>query len=256
MQVVILAGGEGIHLPGSGVTTAKGMVSVGNQPILCHVMDQFSAYGLNDFIICAGKHQMDIKKFFLDYYVRSNDILVDLGNNTAMIETNSKKQWRVRVVDTGIAAATGGRLKKIASYLKPDEPFIVAYADTLADVNIQELIDQHQQSGKKGTITTYNASQKFGVVETKADGSVTQFRSRNAQSLSLINIGFMVLDPSVLDLINGDEIVLEKYPLEELARQGQLGAYVHEGFYAKLDTLNDKVMLDNLFATGQIKFGA
>ncbi|MBQ9457058.1 MAG: NTP transferase domain-containing protein [Bacilli bacterium] len=256
MQVVILAGGEGIHLPGSGITTAKGMVNVGNQPILCHIMDQFSAYGLNDFVICAGKHQMEIKQFFLDYYVRNNDILVDLGSNTATIETNRKKQWRVRVVDTGVNVATGGRLKRVASYLNPKEPCLVAYADTLADVDIKSLIEQHISSGKKATITTYNASQKFGVVETKPDGTVTQFRSRNAQSLSLINIGFMVLDPSVLDLINGDDIVLEKYPLEELARQGQLGAYVHEGFYSKLDTLNDKVMLDNLFATGQIKFGA
>lgn len=256
MKAVILSGGEGIHLPGSGITMAKGMVVVGQQPILCYVMDQFSKYGVNEFIVCAGKHQMEIKQFFLDYYVRNNDILVDLGNNTATIETSRKKQWRVRVVDTGSSVATGGRLKRIALYLNPNEPFLLAYADTLADVNIQELIEQHQQSGKKATITTYNASQKFGVVETKPDGSVTQFRSRNAQSVSLINIGFMVLDPSVLDLINGDDAVLEKYPLEELARQGQLGAYVHEGFYAKLDTLNDKVMLDNLFATGQIKFGA
>ncbi len=255
MQVVILSGGEGIHLPGSGETIAKGMVAINGQPAICHIMDQFSSYGFNDFIVCAGKHQADIKKFFLDYYARSNDVLVDLGSNSAIVETTIRKQWRVRIVDTGISTATGGRIKAITKYLPPYEPFIVAYADVLADVNIKELIERHQASQKKATITIYNASQKFGVVELENDGSVAHFRNRNPKGSSLINIGFIVMEPSVLDLISGPNTVLEKYPLEELARQEQLGSFIHEGFYAKLDTLSDKIMLNDLFASGLVKFG-
>lgn len=249
MKVVILAGGDGVHFPGLGRTIPKGMAKIGETPFLCHIMKLFSCYGHNEFIIAAGIYQYDIKKYFVDYYAHKSDLYIDLGAGNVEIDEGEKVDWKIRICDTGHETKTGGRLKRIARYLG-DEPFFLAYSDTIADVNINELLESHKKSGKKATMSLYNASTRFGTVEVNEDQSVAGFRKGTPQP-SLVNIGFMVLEPSVLDLIPGDDTVLEKYPLEELARQGDLNSYIHHGYYIKMDKPDDLKELNALYESGK-----
>lgn len=249
MKAVLLAGGKGIHFPGTGKTIPKAMVKIGETPFMCHIMKMLASYGVNDFIVAAGRQQYEMKKYFLDFYAHQNDILIDLSSNEFEIDESSRVNWKVRVCDTGHETKTGGRIKRLAKYLEKNEPFIMVYGDTIADVDINLLLDNHKKSGKKATITVYNASQRFGVVELGENGTVKGFRRQSDQS-SFVNIGFMVLEPSVLDLIEGDETVLEKYPLEELARQKDLNSYVHRGYYIKMDKINDLEELNALYESG------
>lgn len=249
MKVVILSGGQGIHFPNTGKTVQKGMVEVGGRPLLCHIMKRFSSFGYNEFLIAAGKQQYDIKRYFLDYYAHHNDIMLDLSTNETIVDEGEIVDWKIRICDTGVDTKTGGRIHRLAKYLSPNEPFFLVYSDTLADIDINALLEAHKASHKKATITVYNASNRFGVVELNPDSSVIGFR-REANHPSLINIGFMVLEPSVLDLIPNEDIVLEKYPLEELARQKDLNAYVHNGYYLKMDRYADYEELKTLYESG------
>jgi glucose-1-phosphate cytidylyltransferase len=250
MKVVILAGGFGTRISEESVLIPKPMIEIGGMPILWHIMKIYSTYGFNDFVICAGYKQYVIKEYFANYYLHHSDITFDLQTNKMKVHSNSSEPWKITVVDTGLNTMTGGRIKRIQKYIG-NEPFLLTYGDGVADIDVNKIIEFHKNSGKKATITTFNAGQRFGVLDIDSNSNVRSFREKSDDDGSLINVGFMVLEPSVFDLIKDDSVVLEKYPMEELARQGELNAYRHSGFWQCMDTLRDKNKLEELWASGK-----
>ncbi|MDD3401301.1 MAG: glucose-1-phosphate cytidylyltransferase [Eubacteriales bacterium] len=249
MKAVILAGGFGTRISEESHLRPKPMIEIGDMPILWHIMKIFSAQGVNDFVICCGYKQHIIKEFFANYYLHSSDVTFDLSNNTIQEHCNYSEPWRVTVVDTGLNTMTGGRVKRIGRYLD-DEPFFLTYGDGVSDVDINALLAFHKGHGKLATLTAVNAGQKFGVLGMGENNRIDAFREKRDADGSLINGGFMVLDPKVLDYIEGDSTVLEREPLEALATEGQLMAYRHEGYWQCMDTQRDKEQLEKLWASG------
>lgn len=252
MKVVILAGGFGTRISEESQFKPKPMVELGGMPILLHIMKLYSAYGYNDFVICAGYKQHVIKEYFADYFLHTSDITYDFtrGKNEMTVHHNHSENWKVTVVDTGLNTMTGGRVRRVREYLN-NEPFMLTYGDGVADVNIAELVKYHRSHGKMVTMSSYNAGQRFGVLDIDASGRIREFREKTKGDGNQINIGFMVCQPEFIDYIEGDETVLEKAPLENVAKMGQLMAYKHEGFWQCMDTVREKEQLEKMWKSGK-----
>lgn len=251
MKAVILAGGFGTRISEESQFKPKPMVNLGGMPILWHIMKTFSAHNVNEFIICAGYKQHVIKEYFADYFLHTSDVTYDFtnGKNEMTIHQSNSEPWKVTVVDTGLHTMTGGRVKRVANYLN-DEPFFLTYGDGISDINMEKLLKFHQSHDKIVTISAYNGGQRFGVLDMSESGQIKEFREKTAEDGSLINIGYMVCQPEFLNYIDDDTITLEKEPLENIAREGQLMAYRHEGFWQCMDTVREKEKLEEMWADG------
>lgn len=252
MKVVLLAGGFGTRISEESHLKPKPMIEIGEQPILWHIMKQYSSYGFNEFIICAGYKQHIIKEYFADYFLHTSDITFDFtqGKNDVVVHHNASEPWKVTVVDTGLNTMTGGRVKRIAPYVG-NEPFMLTYGDGVSNVDIAKLLAFHKSHGRLATMTAVNVGQRFGVLDINEEGRINSFREKQNDDGAVINGGFMVLQPEVFDYIEGDSTVFEKAPLERLADEGQLMAYRHEGFWQCMDTQRDHQLLEKLWASGQ-----
>jgi len=244
MKAVILAGGLGTRLAEETAVRPKPMVEIGGRPILWHILKIYSTHGINDFVICAGYKGYMIKEYFANYFLHMSDVTFDMNNNTMEVHHKKAEPWRVTVVDTGDETMTGGRIKRIASYI--DGPFCCTYGDGIGDIDIAALIAFHQTSGRLATITGVQPPGRFGSIQHDGD-QVLSFQEKPVGDGSWINGGFFVLDPRVIDLIEGDTTTWERYPLEQLAATGQLGIYRHHGFWRPMDTLRDRIDLENLW---------
>jgi glucose-1-phosphate cytidylyltransferase len=212
-------------------------------------MKLYSHYGFNDFIICCGYKAYAIKEYFANYFLHHSDVTFDFtsGKNEISIHNNATEPWKVTLVDTGLHTMTGGRVRRIRDYVG-NEPFMLTYGDGVSDVDISDLLRAHQASGKLATLTAYQPNNRFGVLDIDQDDSIRDFREKTRADGDWINAGFMVLEPAVFDYISGDSTVLEREPLEQIARSGRLNAYKHEGFWQCMDTLRDKQLLEKLWA--------
>ncbi|MGA2951100.1 MAG: glucose-1-phosphate cytidylyltransferase [Caulobacteraceae bacterium] len=249
MKTVILAGGLGSRLGEETATRPKPMVEIGGRPIIWHIMKIYSAYGLNDFIICLGYKGYMIKEYFSNYFLHMSDVTIDLTRNGMEVHQNYAEPWRITLVDTGADTMTGGRLKAIRPYLTEGETFCFTYGDGVAAIDIAALTAFHAAHGRRATITAVAPPGRFGALEFDGD-KVTSFREKPDGDGGRINGGFFVADPSVLDLIEGPETIWEREPMETLAAEGDLVAYRHEGFWAAMDTLRDKITLEEMWARG------
>jgi glucose-1-phosphate cytidylyltransferase len=249
MKTVILAGGLGSRLGEETAIRPKPMVEIGGRPILWHIMKIYSTYGLNDFIICLGYKGYLIKEYFSNYFLHSSDVTLDLANNSVEVHQNHAEPWRITLVDTGADTMTGGRLHAIRPYLDEGQPFCLTYGDGVAAVDIAALIAFHQGRGKLATITAVAPPGRFGALEFDGD-LVANFREKPDGDGSRINGGFFVAETSVLDLIDGPGCIWERGPLERLAADHQLAAFHHDGFWYAMDTLRDKIVLEELWASG------
>lgn len=251
MKAVILAGGYGTRISEESRLRPKPMVEIGGMPILWHVMKSYSHYGIDDFVICAGYMQHVIKEWFADYALHTSDVTFDFEDGGRMrVHERHAEPWRVTIVDTGLDTMTGGRVKRIVDYLD-GERFMLTYGDGVCDVDMDALLKFHEAHGKLATITAVEPGGRFGVLDMAEDGSIKSFGEKRLEDGGWINGGYMVLEPAVLDLIEGDSTVFEQYPLEELARTGELVAYRHKGFWQCMDTLREKSLLDDLVRDGQ-----
>jgi glucose-1-phosphate cytidylyltransferase len=250
MKAVLLAGGLGTRISEETALRPKPMVEIGGKPILWHIMKIYSAHGINEFVICTGYKGYVIKEYFANYFLHMSDVTFDMSRNEMEVHQRNAEPWRVTVVDTGEQTMTGGRLKCVERYLQAEEDFCLTYGDGVSDVDISALIAFHRKHGRKATLTAAQPPARFGVLELEGE-SVASFREKPQGEAGLINGGFFVLKPSVLELIDGLETVWEREPLERLAREGQLAAYSHPGFWQPMDTLRDKMHLETLWAAGQ-----
>lgn len=251
MKVVILAGGFGTRLAEETEIKPKPMVEVGEMPIIWHIMKTYSFYGYNEFIICCGYKQDVIKKWFADYYLTHSDVTFDFtDNNNVTIHQSCKEPWKVTVVDTGLKTMTGGRIKRVQKYVG-DEPFLMTYGDAVCDVDISKLVEYHKSHGKKATLTAVIQKQQKGVLDISKVGAVMAFREKQTVDETPINAGFMVLEPSVFDLIDGDTCIFEQGPLSSLAESGELMSYRHRGFWQCMDNIREKAILEELWESGK-----
>lgn len=249
MKAVILAGGLGTRLSEETQLRPKPMVEIGSRPILWHIMKHYSRYGIHEFIICLGYRGYIIKEFFANYFLHTSNVTFDMAANRMEVHEQHAEPWKVTLVDTGEATQTGGRIKRIAPYLNPGEDFCLTYGDGLSDVNLDQLLAHHQREGRLATITAVQPPGRFGRLEL-SDTQVKGFREKPEGDGDWINGGFFVLSPQVLDYIADDQTLWEKSPLETLARDNQLTAYRHHGFWQPMDTLRDKNHLESLWASG------
>ena len=251
MKVVILAGGLGTRISEESHLKPKPMIEIGGKPILWHIMKQYSYYGFNDFIICAGYKQHVIKEWFANYYLYNSDITFDFtDDNKMVVHNNVAEPWKVTIVDTGLNTMTGGRIKRVQPYIGK-ETFMLTYGDGVSDVDINKLLECHRKGGKVATMTAVNVGQQFGILEIGEDGVINKFREKSNADGGVINAGYMVLEPAIFDYISGDSEVFEKRPLETVAQEGQLKAYMHTGFWKCMDTQRDKQKLEAMIADGQ-----
>lgn len=249
MKVVILAGGYGTRISEESQTKPKPMVEIGGKPILWHILKGYSTYGYNDFIICAGYKQQMIKEYFANYYLYNSDITFDLSANSLIVHNNYSDPWRVTVVDTGLDTMTGGRVKRIRPYVG-EETFMLTYGDGVSDINLKMLEKFHENHGKMVTISAYSVGQRFGILDINQKGQVTAFREKSLSDDELVNMGFMVCSTGIFNYLDSDSSILEKEPLENIAKDGQLMAYKHAGFWQCMDTLRERQKLEELWASG------
>lgn len=250
MKVVILAGGFGTRISEESHLKPKPMIEIGEKPILWHIMKHYSQYGYNEFIICLGYKQYVVKEFFADYFLHTSDVTFDLANNSMKVHNNYAEPWKVTLIDTGLHTMTGGRVKRIREYVG-DEPFMLTYGDGVSDIDLKALEEFHRGHGKLATISAVNVGQRFGVLDLAKDGTIHSFREKNDSDGGVINGGFMIMNPEVFDYIEGDSTVFEKEPLENLAKNGELMAYHHNGFWKCMDTQRDKMQLEEMWASGK-----
>ena len=250
MKVVILAGGFGTRISEESHLKPKPMVEIGEKPILWHIMKYYSAYGFHDFIICCGYKQHVIKEWFADYYLHNSDVTFDLANNKMEVHNNYSEPWRVTLVDTGLNTMTGGRIKRIEPYVK-GETFMMTYGDGVCNVDLDALVKFHESHGKTATITTVNIGQVKGVLDIDQDNNITSFREKDDSDGSLINGGFMVLNPEIFQYLDGDETVFEREPMQRLAAEGQLKSFYHDGFWQCMDTQREMNKLEELWQSGK-----
>ena len=246
MKTVILAGGLGSRLAEETVLRPKPMVEIGGKPILWHIMQIYSAHGINEFVVALGYKGEFIKEYFLNFYAFNNDITIDLATGDNDIHEGNQPNWKVHLADTGAKTQTGGRIKRIAKWLGDDETFLLTYGDGVANVDVKALIDYHNAHGKLATVTIVRPPARFGAVELDGD-RVLRFNEKPQSEGGFINGGFFVLNRRVLDYIEGDDTVWEGVPLEKLAEEGELVAYKHEGFWQAMDTLREKRLLEQLW---------
>lgn len=250
MKTVILAGGLGTRISEESHLRPKPMIEIGGRPILWHIMKLFSHHGFNDFIICLGYKGYVVKEYFSNYVLHNADLTVDLARGSVEYHATNHEPWKVTLVDTGEETMTGGRVKRIARYLDPGEPFFLTYGDGVADVDLGALAAFHRSHGKDATVTAVAPPGRYGALEIESD-LVQRFVEKPPGDNGLINGGFFVLNPRVVERIAGDETIWEQDPLMGLARDGQLGAYRHDGFWAAMDTLRDKNVLEALWQSGE-----
>ncbi len=251
MKAVILAGGLGTRLSEETLLKPKPMIEIGGKPMLWHIMKMYSAHGVNDFVICCGYRGYVIKEYFANYFLHMSDVTFDLQRNSMEVHQRNAEPWRVTLVDTGDSTMTGGRIRRIADYVKDEEAFCLTYGDGVSDVDLTALMAFHRAHGLMATITATYPLGRFGTLELRDDQRVASFKEKPKGDGGMINGGFFVLSPRVIDLIDGDDTTWEREPLERLAEQGELKAYRHEGFWQCMDTLRDKTLLDDLWAGGR-----
>jgi glucose-1-phosphate cytidylyltransferase len=250
MKAVILAGGLGSRLTEETSLKPKPMVEIGGRPMLWHIMKLYSHHGINDFVVCLGYRGYVIKEYFANYFLHMSDVTFDLAQNKMQVCERHCEPWRITLVDTGEHSQTGGRLRRVKRYIEDEEEFCFTYGDGLSDVDIQAVIECHRSNRTLATVTAVSPPGRVGAVE--LDGHrVTSFKEKPKGDGALINGGFFVLSPRVIDLIDGDATIWEGDPMERLAQQGELSAYVHEGFWQPMDTLRDKNLLESLWQSGQ-----
>ncbi len=251
MKAVILAGGFGTRISEESVHKPKPMISLGGMPIIWHIMKLYSFHGVNEFIICAGYKQHVIKEYFADYFLHTSDVTFDFtkGKNDMTIHNNIAEPWKVTVVNTGLETQTGGRVRRVRDYIG-DQTFMLTYGDGVSNVDITKLLKFHKNHKKAVTMSAHNPGQRFGVLDVSPNGEVKEFREKTVGDGNLINIGFMVCEPTFIDYIDGDDTVLEKQPMERAAADGNLMAYRHDGFWQCMDTVREKEKLENLWEEG------
>lgn len=254
MKAVILAGGLGTRISEESVARPKPMVEIGGRPILWHVMKIYSAHGINEFIICCGYKSHVIKDYFANYFLYVSDVTFDLANNKMEVHQSATEPWRVTLVETGDATATGGRLKRVRSYLG-EEDFCFTYGDGLSNVNVKEVIEFHKRQRVLATLTAAQMPGRFGALNLHG-GKVTAFREKPRGDQGWINGGFFVLSPKVTDYIDGDATYWEAEPMRRLAEEGQLAAYQHDGFWHPMDTLKERMDLEKMWNSGQAPWKA
>ncbi|MES2247540.1 MAG: glucose-1-phosphate cytidylyltransferase [Pseudomonadota bacterium] len=250
MKAVILAGGLGTRISEETGLKPKPMIEVGGKPILWHIMKIYAAHGVNDFVICCGYKGYVIKEYFANYFLHMSDVTFDMVGNTMEVHQRKAEPWRVTLIDTGEDTMTGGRLKRVAPYVRDEELFCFTYGDGVADLNISELIAFHKAQKVKATLTATFPPGRFGALDLQGD-KVRSFQEKPKGDGAMINGGFFVLSPSVIDYIADDASVWEREPLERLATEGQLAAFKHGGFWQPMDTLRDKTHLEELWASGR-----
>ena len=251
MKVVLLAGGFGSRISEESVFKPKPMIEIGGMPILWHIMKEYAYYGHNEFIICAGYMQEYIKEWFANYFLHNSDVSFDFrdGKNEMTVLQSNLEPWKVTVVDTGYNTMTGGRIKRIQEYVG-NESFMMTYGDGVCDVDINKLVEFHKSHGKIATLTAVKMAQEKGVLDIEG-GAVKAFREKNSMDGAPINAGYMVLEPDIFDLLDGDNCVFERKPLETLAAKGELMSYIHEGFWQCMDNIREKNLLDKLLQEGK-----
>lgn len=248
---VILAGGFGTRISEESHLRPKPMIEIGGKPILWHIMKHYYGHGVRDFIILAGYKQQVIKEYFANYFLHTSDITFDFTNprQPQVVNRRNAESWRVTVVDTGLNTMTGGRIKRIRQYLKEGEPFFLTYGDGVSDVDLRATLAFHKTHGRLATLTAIQPEGRFGIMDIEGD-IIKSFREKSKSDTGWINGGFMVLDPAVIDYIDGDATTFEREPLERLSAEGQLMCYRHYGFWKCMDTLRDKETLEKMWATG------
>jgi glucose-1-phosphate cytidylyltransferase len=249
MKAVILAGGFGTRISEESHLKPKPMIEIGGKPILWHIMKLYSHYGVNDFIICLGYKGYVIKEYFNNYFLHMSDVTLDMKENRMTVHQQLVEPWRVTLVDTGADSMTGGRLKRVRSYLD-NESFCFTYGDGVSDVPIDRLIAHHKKEGRKATITAIQPPGRYGVLKMDGSGRVNQFQEKPAAEGAWINGGFFVLEPAALDAIDGDGTAWEQEPMKRLVAEGELSAYRHEGFWQAMDTLREKNLLEEMWKKG------
>lgn len=250
MKVIILAGGFGTRLSEYTKLIPKPMVEIGGKPILWHIMNHYAKYGYKDFVVALGYKGEVIKNYFMQYYALNNDFTIDLSNNSVNYINERHTDWKVTLVDTGQASLTGGRVKRLQPVIG-NEDFMLTYGDAVSDVNIEELVKTHYASGKLATVTAVHPAARFGELQLSGDGLVTSFKEKPQVNQGWINGGFFVLSPKVFDYIDGDRTTFEAEPLERLAAEGQLKAYLHNGFWQCMDTVRDREKLNEMWESGK-----
>jgi glucose-1-phosphate cytidylyltransferase len=250
MKAIILAGGLGTRISEETNLKPKPMIEIGGKPILWHIMKTYSFYGINDFIICCGYKGYVIKEYFANYFLHMSDVTFQMKNNKMIVHQQNAEPWNVTLVDTGENTMTGGRIKRIFNYIKNDDLFCLTYGDGLSDVNISELIEFHRKSKVKATLTSVSPPGRFGVLDIK-EYKVNQFLEKPQGDGALVNGGFFVLSPSIVEYIENDQTVWERSPLEKLAKENSLAAFPHKGFWQPMDTLRDKIYLEDLWQSGE-----
>ncbi|WP_421697808.1 glucose-1-phosphate cytidylyltransferase [Ancylobacter sp.] len=250
MKVVILAGGFGTRISDESTVVPKPMIEIGGRPILWHIMKIYSAHGFNEFIICLGHRGYVIKEYFSNYFLHMSDVTFNMAGNSMEVHRETAEPWRVTLVDTGDGTNTGGRLKRVASYLRGEPCFAMTYGDGVADIDLKAELAFHQAHGRLATIAAVTPPSRFGVLEIDADGRVASFREKPPNEVGRINGGFFLLSPKVLDLISDDSTAWEQEPLETLASQGELKAFLHDGFWQPMDTPRDRRLLQERWVSG------
>lgn len=252
MKVVLLAGGFGTRISEESQFKPKPMVEIGGQPILWHIMKEYSYYGFNEFVICAGYKQHIIKEWFSNYFLNNSDITFNFstGRNEMLILQEHCEPWKVTVVDTGLHTMTGGRIKRIQPYIG-NETFMMTYGDGVCDVDISKLLEFHKEHRKIATLTAVMLEQQKGILDIGGDNAVKSFREKSQVDEALINAGYMVLEAQIFDYIEGDQTVFEREPLEKLAKEGQLMSYMHRGFWQCMDNKREKDTLEKLLVANQ-----
>ncbi|MEQ9107777.1 MAG: glucose-1-phosphate cytidylyltransferase [Limnobacter sp.] len=250
MKAVILAGGLGTRLSEETSIKPKPMVEIGGMPILWHIMKSYSAHGVNDFIICCGYKGYVIKEYFANYFLHQSDVTFDMRSNTMEVHHKRAEPWTVTLVDTGEDSMTGGRLGRVRKYIENDQAFCFTYGDGVGDIDITASIDFHKKHGKAATLTATFPPGRFGALDIR-EGKVLNFKEKPKGDGAMINGGFFVLSPKVLGYLGGDDTVWEQQPLQNLAADGELMAFEHQGFWQPMDTLRDKHLLEELWASGK-----
>jgi len=254
VKVIILAGGLGTRLQEETTTKPKPMVEIGGQPIIWHIMNIYAAYGFKEFIVALGYKGEAVKSYFLNYYYLQNSFTIDLANCHVEVHAGKREDWLIHLIDTGLRTETGGRIKRLASWIK-NETFMMTYGDGVADINIRELVAFHRRHGRLATVTAVRPPARFGGLSFEGE-LVTKFVEKPQIGEGWMNGGFFVLEPKILDYIESDEIIFERKPLERLAEDGQLVAYRHEGFWQCMDTLRDVRLLESLWESGRAPWKA
>lgn len=250
MKVVILAGGLGTRITEQSHLKPKPMIEIGERPILWHIMKYYSEFGFHDFIICLGYKQYVVKEFFADYFLHMSDVTFDLAGNRMEVHNNYSEPWKVTLVDTGLRTMTGGRIRRIRPYIG-EEPFMLTYGDGVCNVDLKALEQFHRSHGRTATITTVNIGQQKGVLDIDKDNVVRSFREKKDRDGTVINGGFMVMNPEIFGYLEDDTTVFEQGPMQKLAAEGQLMSFYHDGFWQCMDTQREMQKLESLWQSGQ-----